>query len=255
MATTSTFFNNFGHTESQRLLDSLVVESIRIYGQDVYYLPWRQDTFDNLLSEDDTNYYDTAYAIPMYLKNAEGFINPEALMTNFGLEIRPNIIMSVARFEFDNEITTLENAINRPREGDLIYFPLNKRIFQINYVDDKPFFYQHGKLQMYDLTCELYEYSNERFQTGLAEIDDLWTNFSFNAYDYAILTSDGKAIATSDMDIITRSDLASNQDAYDPLADNDEIEIESDRDNANNSLSVIDWSETNPWAESDDGKY
>lgn len=220
---TSTFFNNFEHTETQRLLDSLVVESIRIYGQDCYYVPRRRDSFDDLLSEDDTSYFDTAYSIPMYMRNAAGFVGSEALMTNFGLEIRPQIIMSVARFEFDNVITALENDIKRPNEGDLVYFPINNRTFEIMFVDDKPFFYQHGKLQMYDLTCELFEYSSEIFTTGIAEIDRIHTTYTANTDTFVIQN--------------------------DELADNTPIETESDRDGAN---TLIDWSANNPF---DEGKW
>lgn len=220
MSTTSTFFNHYGYTETQRMLDSLVVEAIRIYGQDCYYVPKRRDTFDDIISEDDTSYFDTAYSIPMYMKNAEGFMNNEALMTNFGLEIRPQIVLSVARFEFDNVITALENALVRPREGDLVYFPINNRTFQINFVDDKPFFYQHGKLQMYDITCELFEYSGEVFTTGIAEIDIISDTYTANTTTFKI--------------------------PNDPLADNDPLETGSARDDANNTL--IDWSENNPFA-------
>jgi hypothetical protein len=185
----------------------------------------------------------------MYVKTAEGFINPEALLTNFGLEIRPQVILSIARFEFDNQIHALEEVINRPREGDLIYFPLNKRSFQINFVNDKPFFYQHGKLQMYDCTCELYEYSNERFETGIEEIDEMYFNFSFNAFDHALLDHNGLALTDETGNILVRETLQDKEDEFDPLVDNTEIEEESDREGSN---TLIDWSENNPFSE---GRY
>lgn len=253
MATTSTFFNNFSHTETQNLLDSLVVESIRIHGQDCFYIPRRRDTFDSLLTEDDTSYFNIAYQIPMYVRTAEGFMNSEALFTQFGLEIRPQIVLSVSRKEFEDGINSLEGALIRPREGDLVYFPINRRLFEIKFVDDKPFFYQHGKLQMYDLSCELFEYSHELFTTGISEVDEVYQKLSINAYDYAIRTEDEKALLTEAGDILVYETYETNQDTYDPLADNDIIETESDRDNANTNLSVIDWSETNPFSDSNDG--
>jgi len=249
MATTSTFFNNFAHSQTQNVLDDLIIECIRQYGMDCYYIPRRRDTYDNLLSEDDTSYYDTAYQIPIYLKSAEGFMNQEAFLSNFGLEIRPQAIFSIARAEFEREILSQESALIRPREGDLVYFPLNGRTFEIRFTDDKPFFYQHGKLQMYDITTELFEYSSEKFTTGIAEIDSIWTNFSINAYDYAILTPEGKALLTAEGNILVYPSMDQKQDIYDPLVDNDAIETIIDRDSAN---SVIDWSETNPFGE---GRY
>jgi len=250
MSTTSTFFNNFDHNETQTLLDDLTTEAIRIHGQDCYYIPRRRESFDQLFSEDDTSYFDTAYQIPMYVLTAEGFLQNEAVITQFGLEVRPEIKLAVGRLEFDNEISTLEQALNRPREGDLVYFPLNKRTFQINFVDDKPFFYQHGKLQVYDLTCELYEYSNERFETGITEIDEIQSKLSFNAYDHGIIIGANGEIMTDHLgNIIVRETLEGNRETYDALTDNVVLEDLSDREGAN---TLIDWDESNPFAS---GRY
>jgi len=247
-STTKSTVNFYNHVGTQNLLDSLATESIRMYGTDMSYLPRRRDSFDEILGEDDTSYYDTAYGIPIYVKTAEGFMGQEAFMTNFGLEIRPQLILSVSRFQFENNIKSVEFALNRPREGDLLYFPMNHRAFEIKFVDDKPFFYQAGTLQMYDLTCELFEYAGERFSTGIAEIDSIQTRYSVDVYEFGIQNRNTEYLLNRNGDIITIRDFGANQDVYDPLQINDELQTSSNA-SSNNTTSLLDWSETNPYSE------
>lgn len=241
---TSTFFNNFGNSMEQELLEDLVVESIKIYGQDMYYLPRRRNNFDGVYYEDDISSFDTFYTIEMYIRSTEGFGGQGSFFSKFGLEIRDQVIFSVARRTFEVEITREEAELLRPREGDLIFFPLNKKCFEIKYVDNKPFFYQLGELQMYDLTCELYEYSNETLNTGIEDIDKLQKNFSMNAIDFGILTETNKVLKTNNGDYLVTSKFQDTIDSFDPLADNKRIGDEITDD------SVIDWSESNPFADS-----
>ena len=246
--TTRPGFNFYRHKGTQDLFDSLVVQSIQVLGQDMYYIPRRLDTFDDILAEDDTSYYDTAYGLPAYVKTAEGFAGQEAFMTNFGLEIRPQAIFTVARLQFETNVRANEDAINRPREGDLIFFPMNGRIFEIKYVDDKPFYYQAGKLQIYDLTVELFEYAGERFTTGLTEIDAIQTQFSTDQYRYALTDRDGNTLVDRDGALIVTRDFGDNEDLYDPLNQNDEIQEYANNDSSDTLI----WNEENPWA---DGNY
>jgi len=250
--TTNPFFNNFGSSAEQELLDSIVVESIRQYGQDMFYLPRRENSYDGIYGEDDVPTYDTYYQIEIYIKSIEGFGGQGSFMSKFGLEIRDQIVFTIAKRTFENEIKEAESSLLRPREGDLIYFPLNKKVFDIKYVENKPYFYQLGELQMYDITCELFEYSNEKFTTGIAEIDDLQQNYSFNIYDYGILTQDNFVLTTEANTYLVTEEYNSILPAFDPLADNDRIEVESSRDTAN---TLINWDETNPFGGASDGKY
>lgn len=242
--TTSTFFNNFGQVSEQELLEDLVVESIRIYGQDMYYLSRKRNNFDGVYYDDDVSTFETAYLIEFYIKNVEGFEGQGSFLSKFGLEIRDQATLTVATRTFSNDITRHDSDIIRPREGDLIYIPLTKRTFEIKFVEKRPFFYQFGSLQMFDMMVELYEYSNERFTTGIDEIDSIQTNHSFNAYDYGILSQDGYILKSEDDRLIMDEEYQANLDKYDPGRDNERIDSEISSDD------VIDWSEFNPFAES-----
>lgn len=263
MSPTSVFFNKFDYSGEQQMLDKLVVEAIQIYGQDMFYIPLRRGNFDGLYYEDDQNYFDKAYQIECYVKTVDGFVGQQSFMSKFGLEIRDEVIISIARTTFDNEVLNHENITQtRPLEGDLIYFPLNKKAFDITFVDNKPFFYQFGKLQMYDCTCQLFEYSNELFSTGIPEIDSLQEKYSFETFDYAIKTESG----TGNNVLVTESGTGNtaivnelynwNEDNYDPLSDNDRLEDESNRDGSPANTSLIDWSENNPFiGNADEDKF
>ncbi len=231
------------------MLHSLIVESIRIYGQDVYYIPRTENSYDGIYGEDDTHSYDNALIIEMYIKSVEGFGGQGSFMSKFGLEIRDQVTFSVSIRAFENEITNLFAHIIRPREGDLIYFPLNKKCFQIKFVDKFQMFYPLGSLYLFDCQCELFEYSNEKFNTGIDEIDKLQQNFSFNTYDYGIETEDGYSLKTESGIILTVEQYEEQFEQFDPLADNIRIEEESQRETANTLLS---WDESNPFAE---GKF
>lgn len=241
---TSTFFNNFGMSSEQELLEDLVVECIRIYGQDMYYLPRTRNNFDGVYYEDDVSSFDTAHLIEIYVKSVDGFGGQGSFLSKFGLEIRDQAVFSIARRTFANEITRERSEIVRPREGDLIYFPLNKKCFEIKYVDNKPFFYQLGDLQMFEVTVELFEYSNERFDTGIDDIDSLQLNHSFNAYDYGIVDENGFSLKSEDGRLIVDEEYVTNLATYDPARDNERIDNEISEDD------IIDWTESNPFAES-----
>lgn len=253
---TSPFFQNYDYFNEQSLLEQLVIEGIQKYGMDMFYLPRRRDTFDGVYYEDDTNYFDTAYEMEMYVRSNEGFMGQGSLMTKFGIEMRDEAVFTIARRRFEQEITEQEQDIERPREGDLIFFPMNNRIFKINYVDNKPFFYQLGELQMYDVTVELWEYSQERLETGIDAIDRLQRTQSFNVYDHAILDANGGYITDAEGKfILTAASYDEYQEQYEDNVDNKRIEDESNRNAVDANDSLIVWDETNPFVNSTDGKY
>ncbi len=240
---TSTLFHNFGNSMEQELLEDLVVESIKIYGVDMHYLPRRRNNFDGIYNEDDISSFDVAYPIEIYVKNVSGFEGQGSFMSKFGVEIRDQMTFTIAKRTFENEITREEVELIRPREGDLIYFALNKKCFEVKYVENKPFFYQLGSLQMFDMVCELYEYSSERFSTGIAEIDALQQDHTDDVASFAILTENGNVLVTEQGDQLVTQDYLNNQEQFDPLADNKRIESEISDDD------IIDFSEANPFAE------
>ena len=187
---TNFYFNNFKQSQEQLLLESLVIESIRIYGEDMYYIPRNLNNFDQLLTADDDSSYTSPYLIEMYIKSVDGFSGDGNFMSKFGLEIRDQVVFSVAQRVFSDEIGAY-TSLTRPREGDLVFFPLNNKCFQVKYVNKFEMFYQLGALQTWELTCELFEYSNEQFNTGIPEIDRIQTKFSTNILDWAITDEEG----------------------------------------------------------------
>lgn len=239
---TSVFFNNFFSSQEQQLIENLIIESISIYGMDVYYLPRTLTNKDEIYGEDNLSKYKSAYLVDMYIKDVMGFRGEGDFLSKFNLQIRDQMTFTIARRTFFNDIGD-EEGLERPREGDLIYFPLNKKTFVIKFVEHEAIFYQMGSLQTFDLVTELWEYSNEVFETGVAEVDALQKKYSFDMVQYSILTEDKKPILTEDGFNIVREEYDFSTQVGDSLEDN--IEIESEADN------IIDFTERNPFSEGD----
>jgi len=182
---TNFYFNNFRNSGEQDLLESLVVESIQIHGLDMYYITRDINHLDKLYTSDDQSSYTKPYLCEFYIKSVDGFGGDGNFMSKFGLEIRDQVVFSVAQRTFSREIGAY-TTLTRPNEGDLIYFPLNNKCFQIKFVNKFEMFFQLGALQTWEVTCELFEYSNEVFNTGIDAIDSIQVNRSTNILDYAI---------------------------------------------------------------------
>ena len=169
---TNVFFQNYNRFGNEaNLLDDLVIESIRMYGVDVVYFPRTLQAVDEILNEDDLSIFTDAYDMEMYVKNVDGFAGEGDFLSKFGLTIRDQVTFSVAFRTFERYATRKDPSKIRPNEGDLIYFPLSNEMFEIMHVEHESVFYQMGSLNVYDLKCEFFEYSNERFQTGRQEFD------------------------------------------------------------------------------------
>lgn len=237
MSGTNQFFNNYQASGEQQLLDELIVESIRIYGQDMLYLPRSLQNYDSIFEQSDLVTYSSFYQLPLYIESFDGsgFTADKFFLSKFGVEIHTQIVLSVARSSFYNEVTTDRADLVRPREGDLIYFPLNNALFQINYCDNFSLFYQLGSLQTWKMTCELFKYSDERFNTGIPEIDSIETHTSDLLY-WAYRDDSGNPLTDEEGAYIVNDDYE-----VDPLDDADEIQTESDL--------FIDFSDQNPFGE------
>lgn len=232
------FFNNFQSSQEQLLLENLIIESIRIYGEDMFYIPRKLNNYDEVYGADDQSSYEQAFPLEIYIKNVDGFKGDGNFMSKFGLEIRDQVIFSMAQRRFNEEVGTYTTQV-RPNEGDLIYFPLNKKCFQIKFVNKFEMYYQLGALQTWEVTCELFEYSNEKFSTGIPEIDILQKKFDTNQLDWGILTENGQRLTdeNSDYMVLEFADL----NKLLPGADNDEIQKESDM--------FVDFSAQDPFSE------
>jgi hypothetical protein len=221
------------------LIADLVIESIKIYGLDCWYIPKRIVKKDNIYGEDSLVEYNTSYMVEMYVKNVEGFAGEGDFLSKFNVEIRDQMTLTIARRIFEDEVQHYESGYTRPREGDLIFMPLNNKIFQIKFVEHEPVFYQMGALQMYDLKCELFEYSNEIINTGFDVIDDLQTEYSDAMNTFAILSESGLELTMEDGFTLVREEF--NLEVQDVLSDNFDIQTESD--------DFLDFSEADPFSE------
>lgn len=222
------------------MIEDLVLESIKIYGHDMYYCPRTLIAKDDIYGEDTISEYKTAYYIDLYIRNFDSYEGDGNFLSKFNLEIRDQMTLTVSVRNFMNEIGNIE-MIDRPQEGDLIYIPMLDRLLVIKYVNKNPVFYQMGAIQMYDLVCEMFEYSSERFSTGIEAIDSIETNLSLDASEYALLTQDGFIITDQDGYQIVQSGYNFETQARDPYEDNTEFETEGD--------SILDWTQIDPFSE------
>ena len=204
---TSLFFNLYEVTPEQNLLNDLAEEMIKIHGINVYYIPRKHVNIDALFGEDSASEFDNAILIEMYLKNYLGFGGDGDMMSKFGLMTSDTLTLCVARRRFDEEIGRQFNFV-RPQEGDLIYFPFTKGIFEIKFVEHEATFYQTGALQFFELRCEKFNYSDEKINTGIADIDNAQINNSTASDNFRILTEAGNWLITQDGNDIVKEDYA-----------------------------------------------
>jgi hypothetical protein len=176
MCATSVYFNNFSPSviNEQHLLEDLIVESIQMMGHDIKYLPREvYDQTDDVLGESVNSKFTRAYTIEAYLANVEGYEGDGDFFSKFGLEIRDTSNFVISRRAFEKYVPA--ELASRPREGDLIFVPLLGKIFEIKFVEEELMFFSLGKRlpYMYEIRCEVFRFSNEDFNTGVEEIDDL----------------------------------------------------------------------------------
>jgi hypothetical protein len=181
MSTTNVYFTQ-GTRNEQYLIEDLIIESLRIYGQEVMYIPRTLVSKDEILGEDRLSQFKSAFPIEMYFENVDSFGGQGAFIQKFGLMVEQSATLVVARRRWDQMVgrygaTTLPN---RPNEGDLIYFPLSKGLFEIKFVQHQDPFYQLGKLYVYKLQVELFQYASEAIDTGIPQVDAFETLKTFN---------------------------------------------------------------------------
>jgi len=169
-----------GDAGEQTLYQDLVDEQIKMFGTDIYYLP-RTILKDNTLDDIVFNKYQDEFQVEMLLQNVEGFGDGAEFVSQFGVRITDEVVFRVSSRRWDEAVAANNPTLtvtNRPNEGDLLYFPLTKDLYEIKFVQQEIPFYQFGKLQFYTMTCEIYQYGSDDISTGVAEIDQLETIFS-----------------------------------------------------------------------------
>ena len=184
---TNVYFDT-GTKPEQHLYEDLMIEQLKIYGQDVFYIPRTLVKEDSLFGEDTLSKFDDAYQIEMYFENVEGYEGEKEIMSKFGLQMDEDVTFVVARRRFEQLVSHDSNLIvkTRPNEGDLVYFPKVKKIFEISFVDHDDPFYQVHNVPAFKLKCKTFEYSSEDMDTGIAEIDAIETDNSLDQLVYQI---------------------------------------------------------------------
>ena len=234
--------NNIGTTNEQRLVEDLIIESLKIYGHDTYYLPRTLINKDTIFDEDELSRFTQAYPLEMYLDNVNGYEGQGDIFTRFGLEVRDQATFVMAKRRWEDMVQTSGGTftqIERPSEGDLIYFEKTKSLFEIKYVDFQNPFYQLNQIYVYRLVCELFEYSSEDLDTGIATIDGIETKYSQDMLEYQLLQEDGTLILNETNGSIIREEYSSTQEPID----------NADFDNLVTLEGILDFSEKNPFGE------
>ena len=167
-----------GSPGEQSLVQDLINEQLKIYGIEVFYIPRRYITKNTVIREVVQSEFDSAYPIEAYVDSYEGYGGQGTLLSKFGIQNVDDLTLIISRERYENYITPLIKNIpnielaTRPKEGDLIYFPLGDRLFEIKYVEHEQPFYQLKKTYVYQLRCELFRYEDEVIDTGVDTIDD-----------------------------------------------------------------------------------
>ena len=188
---TSTYFPDYysGYSGEQNLVQDLADEQIKLFGTDIYYLP-RTLLNDNTLDDIIYSKFEDQFQIEMYLQNVEGFGQSE-FISKFGLKVTDEIRFVVSQRRWIQEATANQyKSVIRPLEGDLLFFPLTKDLYEIKFVEVEAVFHQFGKLQFYQITAEIYEMGNESIDTGIADID-LIENILTSAINVVMLNGSG----------------------------------------------------------------
>lgn len=231
-----------GKRSESLLHEDLIIECLKIYGFDCYYIPRKEGNRDMILNEDPTNSYNDAFAIEAYLENTTGFGGTD-LLSKFGVEIQDTATFIVARRRWEEVVGRRRASviINRPAEGDLLYFPVTKSFFEIKYVEVKDPFFQVGKLYVYKLECELYQYSHETINTEISEIDKIEDDLTQDIGEYALTFEDGTSLLL-ETDVASELILESfDINNSDKNAQNDDFDTNID--------DILDFSDINPFGE------
>jgi hypothetical protein len=172
---TNKYFSHYDYTQTQNVVEDIIIETIKYAGIDCYYIPRSINNLDVILGEDPISSFDKKFIIEMMVEDVDGFQGDGDFISKFGLEIRDTISLIISKKRF-NECAVnnkLEN-IKRPLEGDLIYFPFNKGLFEIKFVEHEMPFYQLGKNYIFTLKTELFTHSHEEISVIPTEEDNIF---------------------------------------------------------------------------------
>ena len=193
----------------QQLYENLVIESLKIYGQETYYLPRDVVNENKIFGHDVPSRFNSSYKIEMYIDNIEGFDGEGDLFTRFGVEIRDEATFVVSRKRWNQTIGMIDNEINsnRPREGDLIYSVMSNKLFEITHVEHEQPFYQLANIPVFKCRAQLFEYNDEDFDTGIEKLDQIEKDY---AYTYNLVLNENTSLIEAGMTVTQMLDSASS---------------------------------------------
>ena len=250
--------NGIGSDAEKRLYENLIIEGLKIYGQDVYYLPRTLVNRDLILGEDVASKFNAAYLAEMYMETTEGFAGQQEIINKFGLEIREDTTFMVSKRRWldlvDDPATLIVSG--RPNEGDIIYMPLMNSFFEIQFVEDQEPFFQLGQLPVYKLRCTRFEYSSERLDTGVSTIDAAEDKYSLDqlAHQMSLENEDGALLLEADGPDSSSNYLLMetyNLQTQSPYADNNDLDTAAGFDTSSTADDILDFTERNPFGEVD----
>ena len=248
-----------GSNSEKTLYEDLIIEGLKIYGQDCYYLPRTLINRDLILGEDVASKFNAAYLLEMYMETTEGFAGSQEIINKFGLEIRDDTTFMISKRRWQDSVDDPATMIvdGRPNEGDIIYMPLMNGFFEIQFVEDQEPFFQLGNLPVYQLRCTRWEYSNEQLNTGVNAIDSAEEQYSLDVlnHQFSLENETGSIVLEND-------DLAENEfllletvpsiQTQSTYADNLDLDTEAGFDTASTADDILDFTERNPFGEVDE---
>lgn len=261
------YFNQYTTSSEQNVYEDLIIESIKIYGVPGYYIPRTSGYVDQLYAEDRLSLYDDAIELELYIKSFDGFIGQEDFLSKFGLQIDESINFLVSQKRFTQSLKTSllteygynfitedgnqllydvsdawdYSSIIRPREGDLIWIPMLNYMYEIKFTENIEQFFPLGKLFTFEMRCDRYEYSSERLDTDVTDIDAIENNFSESTsiIDNILLEDADNLLLEDNTILLVEGEHVKTVDAE---SDNDYIQSRIREDD------IIDFSESNPFS-------
>ncbi len=247
-----------GNQSEKRLYEDLIIEGLKIYGQDVYYLPRTLVNRDLILGEDMLSKFSSALLLEAYMETTEGFAGEQEIVNKFGLEIREDTTFMISKRRFNQAVDDKATLVaeGRPNEGDIIYLPLMNSFFEIQFVQDQEPFFQLGQLPVYKLVCTRFEYSSERLDTGVETIDAAEDKYTLDQLAHQV------SLENEDGALLLENDAADGENNYflletynlqtqSPYADNLDLDSAAGFDTASTADDILDFTERNPFGDVD----
>ena len=250
--------NGIGDTNEKRLYEDLIIEGLKIYGFDCYYLPRTLVNRDLVLGEDSLSRFDDSYLVEMYFETTEGFSGGQEIISKFGLEIREDTTFVIAKRRWQNQVDNAATLIvdGRPNEGDIIYMPLMNSFFEIQFVEDQEPFFQLGQLPVYKLRCTRWEYSSEKLDTGVDAIDSAEAKFSLDQLNFQVSLENESGAILLENTVVGADDNYLLLEEYkiqtqSPYADNLDLDSAAGFDTSSTADDILDFTERNPFGDVD----